>query len=88
MTIVNASTKRGMGLIQSAMNNEGTTLNQVYGRASYAKQQALNHCLMQCVMEGGRNFRITSHNTFSFSVAWETAEGLRIETSRNSYLVK
>ena len=89
MTTIKATTKRGQMLVSSARNYEGTTLNEVYGNASYAKHQALNHCMTLCYNEGGRNFRIISHNTFNFSVAWDMPDGsVRIETRDNSYHVK
>lgn len=48
-----------------------TELSQVYGRYSRAKELAYRECVELCRELGGRNFRITSANTFSFSVAFE-----------------
>ena len=87
MTIIKATTKKGQTMLASAKNHEGSFLWQVYGKASQAKQNAWEWCYNRFVDEGGRNFRIISHNTFSFSVAWETDKGTRIETANNSYLI-
>ena len=74
-------------MLKNAMNNEGYSLREVYDNYSAAKENAYNYCLGLCAKENGYNFRIISHNTFSFSVAWETENGTRIETSNNSYLI-
>lgn len=88
MTIIKSSTKRGSEMLNKARNNEGFSLWVIYNFCSPAKHRAWQWCLDQCHKENGRNFRIISHNTFSFSVAWETDEGTRIETSKNSYLIR
>ena len=87
MKTINANTKKGQAMLNSAMNFEGYTLPEVYGKCSPAKEYAWRTCLYQCQAENGKNFHICSHNTFSFSVAWETEKGVRIETANNSYLV-
>lgn len=88
MTTIKASTKKGQTMLNNAKNHEGVYLWQVYGNASRAKENAWEWCFEQFTKENGRNFRIISHNTFAFSVAWETEEGTRIETANNSYLIK
>ena len=87
MTTIKATTKKGENMLNRANNNEGYTLYDVYTTVSQAKRNAYDYCLALCAKENGYNFRIISHNTFSFSVAWETEKGTRIETSSNSYLV-
>ena len=87
MMKINANTKKGQNLIATAKNFEGYTLPEVYGKCSPAKEYAWRNCLFMCQAEHGKNFHICSHNTFSFSVAWETENGTRIETANNSYLV-
>ena len=82
-------------MIDRANYSEGETLAEVYGNYSYAKYQAWLYCKDLYYREGGYNFRITSHNSFNFSVAWDIInpetgelEGVRIETANNSYFVK
>ena len=94
MTTIKASTKKGENMMNRANYNEGYNLWEVYGRCSAEKQNAWDECLAKCDNENGYNFRIISHNTFSFSVACdvinlETGEfiGVRIETANNSYFV-
>ena len=87
MTTIKGTTKKGQTMMASAKHFEGYTLADVYGNYSPAKYHAWVYCLDKCQVENGSNFHICSHNTFGFSVAWETAEGVRIETSKNSYLI-
>ena len=75
-------------MLNRADNFEGTTLHDVYGRYSVAKQNAYNYCRELCNKENGSNFHITSYNTFGFTVAWEVADGIRIETPQNSYKIE
>lgn len=88
MTIINANTKRGQNFIQRAYNYEGRTLADVYARPSHTKQNAFDVCHVLCHAEGGKNFRVISHNTFAFAVAWDVISGLRVETAQGSYLVR
>lgn len=88
MTILNLSTKKAQNLRDNAMRQAGYTLRDVYGSYSYAKERAYNYCLRKCEEEGGCDFHISSYNTFGFTVAWLTAEGVRVETPNNSYLLK
>ena len=87
MKTINANTKKGMAMLASAENYEGYLLNDVYSNYSAEKERAWLYCRELCSAENGHNFHICSHNTFQFSVAWETEEGVRIETATNSYLV-
>lgn len=88
MTIIKAETKKGQSMIERANNCEGYSLHDVYGSFSRAKENAWEYCLNLCHKENGYNFHIISFNTFGFSVAWNTAEGVRIETPQNSYIIK
>lgn len=88
MRIINGNTKQGQQMLRRAVILEGYDLRDVYANASDAKVDAYNACKARCEREGGWNFHICSHNTFSYSVAWFTVEGMRIETPHNSYLVR
>ena len=88
MRVVKSSTALGKRLIAIAQNWEGTFLNQVYDKWSDAKQQAWDKCYEEyCNTDGAGLFSICTHNTFNFTCSWFTPEGLRLETSRNSYLI-
>lgn len=88
MRRVKASTALGKRLCAIGENWEGTFLNQVYDTWSSAKQTAWNKCYDEYrSTEGAEQFSICSHNTFAFTCSWFTPEGMRLETSKNSYLV-
>lgn len=92
MKKIKLSTKTGYRWALSANNNEGYKLSDIYERYSFRKENAYNWCFDQFrKSEFSKNFRIISHNTFNFSVAWEDVidgeEVTRIETANNSYAV-
>ena len=87
MKTIKATTKRGQALIESAKRYEGYNLRDVYSSYSYAKRNAWEWCYNQYIKDNGTNFHICSHNSQTFTVAWETDEGVRIETAYNSYLI-
>lgn len=88
MEVVKADTALGKRLITIGTQYQGTFLAQVYGKWSHAKEQAWRACYDEyCNTVGAEQFGICSHNTFSFTVSWFTPQGMRLETSKNSYLV-
>ena len=86
-TVIKSTTKKGQNMLHNASKNEGMFLDDVYTKHSPAKHHAWLDCFYKCAGEQGKNFRICSHNTFGFSVAWETEKGTRIETPKSSYLI-
>lgn len=87
MKTVKAGTKKAEKLIRRAETNEGYYLRDVYGRFSKKKQEAWQAYLAQFREEAGSDFRICSHSTSNFSVAWRVKDGWRMETVGNSYLI-
>ncbi len=91
MKILKASTKAGYRWILAAKNNEGNKLSDVYGSYSVNKEKAMNWCLDQYNnTENSENFRIISHNSNFFTVAWEEygeKPKLHIETASNGYVI-
>lgn len=88
MTEVKASTALGKRLLAIGQQWEGTFLNQVYTTWSAEKEKAWDECYEEyCNTEGAEQFSICSHNSYSFTVSWFTPQGMRLETSKNSYLV-
>lgn len=88
MQTIKKETKRGQRFICAYQNSDTIELCEVYKRPSVAKKQAFNWCLSQCRKEDGERFRIISSGIFTFSVAWMTRNGLRVETAQNSFLIK
>lgn len=88
MRVVKASTALGKRLVAIGQQWEATFLNQVYNKCSVAKQQAWDKCYREyCHTEGAEQFSICSHNTYSFTCSWFTPDGMRLETSKNSYMI-
>ena len=92
-TIIKKTTKRGQQMIKNASYNQGSELWHVYDNYSQEKARSFIDCKNWCENDNGYDFRIISHNTFAYSVAWnyideEGAEVLRIETANNSYIIK
>ena len=88
MRVVKSSTPLGRKIVDIGTNWEGTFLNQVYDSWSDAKQKAWEKCYDEyCNTEDAHMFGICSHNSYSFTCSWFTPLGMRLETSKNSYLV-
>lgn len=91
MKILKASTKTGYRWILSARNNEGSKLSDIYGRYSAKKEEAWKNCYKEYLNNVySENFRIISHNSNFFTVAWEEygkEPKLHIETASNSYVI-
>lgn len=64
-------------------------LYKVYGTFSTFKARAFRDCENMRVNENATSMGyIISHNSNFFSYAFETLEGLRVETACNSYIIK
>lgn len=81
------SSKQGQGIIARAKYNEGYYLADVYGRCSVEKARTWEQCQQKCMDMDGYNFHICSHNSFQYSVAWETDKAYYVETANHSYIV-
>lgn len=66
---------------------KATSVEQFYKRPSRAKILAEEECLRIMAQEHGEDYKILGGNTCKFTAAWRTAEGLRVETAENSYLI-
>lgn len=88
MITINAQTKKGQGYINAYNRSTNRTLSDCYERPSTAKTRAEYYCRQQMQKEEGTGFKIVGYNCMQFSAGWQTAEGLRIETACNSYLIK
>lgn len=89
--ILKASTKAGSRWILAAKNNEGYELSDIYGKYSVNKKKTYCQCLDQYIdTKNSNNFRIISHNSNFFTVAWNEygkEPKLHIKTAKNSYVI-
>ena len=86
------STKAGQKIYEMGSRYEAIYLWQIYGIPSQEKQKAYVWCYNAYLStENHEAFSICSHNTFGFTCSWlGTLDGeniMRVETSKNSYLV-
>lgn len=88
METIKKTTKRGAGFMNAYRASSATELSDVYGSYSCDKARAYRQCREWCDKENGECFRIISAGSFFFSVGWLTADGLRVETAKSSYLIK
>ena len=86
-----ASTKGGYNWILRAKCKEGYKLSDIYGNYSARKEEAWKDCYKKYLNNTqSTNFRIISHNSNFFTVAWEEygkEPKLHIETAKNTYIV-
>lgn len=87
MKTINANTKKGAEFIERYNESNMFRLSNAYGRYSSAKAHAERDCLRQMEAEGGCGYRIIAAGSFTFTAAWKTPAGLRVETGRSSYIV-
>lgn len=88
METIKATTKRGGRFMNAYKRSRATELSDVYGSWSCDKGQAYKQCREWCDKENGECLRIISAARYFFSVGWMTADGLRVETAKGSYLIK
>lgn len=89
MITIKKETKKAENFV-NAYNGRNWYANiwDAYERPSYNKIAAWNDCINKCRKENGHGCIIISRNTFTFTAAWQTSEGLRVETGQNSYLIQ
>lgn len=72
-------------------NSSNTKLEQVYGKCSKAKKDAYMECKRAMIALNGEDFRILSHNSFSFTVGFKYPHPetgvlmFKVYTSSNHY---
>lgn len=88
METIKVTTIRGKRFVNAYKTSNMHSLNDAYAHASWAKQSAERDCREWCRNENGYGFKIIAAGTFSFTAAWMTEDGLRVETKSGSYIVK
>lgn len=87
METMKPTTKTGRAYMERYNRTNCETLYQAYKTPSTDKTRADYQCRQQMAQEEGHGYRIISYNRNYFTVAWRTAQGLRIETAHRSILV-
>lgn len=87
MKRIKKSSKAGSYYLYRYEHAKATSVKQFYKQPSIAKIEAEKECLCRMWREHGEDYKILGGNASIFTAAWRTAEGLRVETRENSYLV-
>lgn len=87
MKRIKKSSKAGSLYLYKYERAEETSVKQFYKQPSSRKVSAEEECLQKMRQENGEGYKILGGDTFSFTAAWMTAEGLRVETAASSYLI-
>ena len=88
MKTINATTKKGQYFVNAYKRSNYDSIYDCYSRPSSAKVCAERDCKGWMREENGHGFRILSYNCMQFTAGWMTADGLRVETACNSFLVR
>ena len=92
MKHISKNSQKGLNYLHSfevARAKNINCLEKVYGRYSNAKARAFYLCDLQRIKENATSDGyIIGSNCNVFTYAFETSEGLRIETACNSYIIK
>ena len=87
MKRVKATTQKGKHFLSAYERATSRSVKEYYKKASYAKISAENS-ILRSICEAFKNtYRVISGNAFSFTAAYQTADGLVVETPGNSYLI-
>ena len=92
MIHISKNSQKGMNYLHSfevAKSKDINTLEKVYGRYSTAKARAYMYCEKTRLNENATSAGyIIGSNCMQFTYAFETSEGLRVETACNTYIIK
>ena len=92
MKRISKTSQKGMNYLHSfevAKANNVNCLEKVYGRYSNGKARAFYLCEQQRIKENATSDGyIIGANCNVFTYAFETSDGLRVETAYNSYIIK
>ena len=87
MKRVKATTQKGQHFLSAYQTATSRSVKEYYKNASSAKISAENGILRSICAAFRNTYKVISGNTFSFTAAYQTEEGLVVETPGNCYLV-
>lgn len=87
METMKPTTKTGRRYLNMYARANCETIFQAYKTPSTNKTRADYFCRAQMAKENGHGYKIIAHSCHFFTVAWRTAQGLRVETPARSILV-
>lgn len=87
MKTIKATTKQGQRFLSAYASATSRSVKEYYKNASSAKISAENSILRSICEAFKHTYRVLSGNSFFFTAAYQTDEGLVVETPENSYLI-
>lgn len=87
MLRIKRESKAGQNFWARYERAEARSVGQFYKKPSSKKINIERNLLRTMRREHGKDYKILGGNMFMFTAAWRTAEGLRVKTSANSYLI-
>ena len=87
MKTVKSTTKKGQHFMAAYQTATSRSVKEYYKNASSAKVSAENS-ILRSIGEAFKNtYRVLSGNSFFFTAAYQTSDGLVVETPGNIYLI-
>ena len=87
MKTIKSTTQKGQHFMAAYQTATSRSVKEYYKTASYRKVSAENS-ILRSIGEAFKNtYRVLSGNSFFFTAAYQTADGLVVETPGNCYLV-
>lgn len=87
MKTVKSTSKKGQHFISAYQSATSHSVKEYYKTASYAKVIAENSIIRSIGEAFKHTYRVLSGNSSFFTAAYQTDEGLVVETPANTYLV-
>ena len=87
METIKPTTKTGRKYLNMYYWATCENIFRAYKTPSTNKTRADYQCRQQMIKENGHGCKIIAHSCHFFTVAWRTAQGLRVETANRSILV-
>lgn len=87
MNTVKSTSKKGRHFLSAYQSATSRSVKEYYKNASYAKISAENSILRSIGEAFKHTYRVLSGNSFFFTAAYQTDEGLVVETPANTYII-
>lgn len=78
---------RAYAFIQAYLESTDRSVYDVYERPSYEKVNAERKIKWEMLEEGGKDYRVISHNTFMFTCGYTKGNDLHVFTNANEYII-
>ena len=87
MKTIKSTSKKGQHFLSAYQSATSNSVKEYYKTASYAKVSAENSILRSIGEAFKHTYRVLSGNSFFFTAAYQSADGLVVETPANTYIV-